>query len=182
MLLDALLSLVPIGGNLSLAAGPGIAIPSTNILDLLGQGAGNAPANIFGNAATFGEDPGVGRLRPELVCGIGAAAVTANGATLNFALQYAPDTGLGGGYQPGAWQTVAETGPLAAAQLGAGTRIARFPWLPAVPDGARVRFIRGLFQVSAGGSFTAGTISYCGVTMGRDDFSQKQAARNYSVA
>ena len=181
MLIDALLSLVPIGGNLSLVAGAGVAIPSTNVIDLLGVGPGNAPPNIFGNATTFGEDPGIGRLRPEIACGIGQGLAGPGGTGLNFALQYAPDTGLGGGYQPGAWQTAVETGILPLALLGANAKIGRFPWLPAFPDGARVRFVRGLFTVS-GGPLTAGTIAFCGVTMSRDDQSNRQSARNYSVA
>jgi hypothetical protein len=40
---DALLAFVPIGGNLSLVAGAGVDIPSSQTIDLLGVGVGVAP-------------------------------------------------------------------------------------------------------------------------------------------
>ncbi len=179
---DALLAFVPIGGNLSLVGAAGIAIPSTNIIDLLGQGSGQAPANIIGNAAVFGEDPGVGAFRPELNVLIGTALATGNAATLNIALQAAIDTGAGGGYLPGTWTTIVESGAMAVANLVAGAVPFRVPWLPTFPANLRPRFLRLLFSPAAATNFTAGTISSAIVTLVRDDQANKFAAKNYSVS
>lgn len=179
MLLDASLSLVPLGGNLSLVAGAGVSIPS-NILDILGQGVGQAPGNIIGNASLFGADIGVGGIRPELVVAIGVACTTANGATLNTALQAAADLGATGNYQPDTWHTIVETGAIAAASLTAGQIIARFPFLPVFPATLRPRFLRLLFQVPAAENFTAGTIAYAVPTMVRDDIAW--GTKNFTVS
>lgn len=187
MILDSQLSFVPVGAPLSLVGAAGASIPSTNVIDLLGQGVGTAPANIIGNAALFGTDVGVGgRVRPELNVVIGTAAVTANSATLDLALQAAPDTGAAGGYLPGTWQTLEESGPLTAAQLTAGQVIMRLPFPPAFPSsffgGLRPRFLRLLAQVPSGTNFTAGTIASATVTMVRDDQTNKIATKNFIVA
>lgn len=182
---DALLSFIPIGGNLSLVAGAGIDIPSTNVIDLLGLGVGVvAPQNgnpIIGNVTKFGSPDagGVGGLRPELNVTIGTALATGTAATLNAALQAAQDDGTG---NPSTWQTLAETGELTAAQCAAATVIMRMPWLPPFPENLRPRFLRLLFQVPAGATFTAGTIASALVTLARDDWFNKYAAKNYTVA
>lgn len=178
---DALLAFVPIGGNLSIVGGAGIAFPSPNIIDLLGQGVGQAPANIIGNATLFGEDPGVGGIRPELDVTVGTGFTTATSATLNVALQAAADTGVGGGYQPSTWTTIAETGYMGAANLIAGAKIARFPWLPSFPANLRPRFLRLLFQPLTGTSFTAGTIASALTVPMRDDQANRYAAKNFTV-
>jgi hypothetical protein len=121
-----------------------------------------------------------GELRPELYVAITTALATATSATLNGALQAAPDTGVGGGYQPGTWQTIVESGPLTAAQCPAGTVIMRFPWLPPFPANLRPRFLRLLFQVPSGTDFTAGAV-IATVTPGRYDPFNKYAANNYTV-
>lgn len=179
---DALVAFVPIGGNLSLVAAAGVDIPSTNIIDLLGNGVGQAPTNIIGNATLFGEDAGIGGFRPEINAVIGTSLVTSNAATLNTALQAAADTGVGGGYLPDTWRTLAETGELAVSDLVAGTVFARFPFLPAFPANLRPRFLRLLFQVPAATAFTAGTVSAALVTFVRDDLANKFASRNYNVS
>src|SRR4051812_9184543 len=148
MRVDALLSFVPIGAPLSLVGGAGVAIPS-NVIDLLGAGVGVAPPSIIGNASLFGTDMGIGQFRPEINAIIGTALATANAATLNTALQAAADTGSAGGYLPGAYQTLVETGPLTAAQLAANTVFARFPFLPVFPATLRPRFLRLLFSPAA---------------------------------
>jgi hypothetical protein len=185
MITDALLNFVPIGGNLSLIAGAGVSVPSINTIDLLGAGVGVAPSDrIIGNATVFGapDAGGVGGMRPELVVNVGTAFVTANGATLNVALQGAADTGAAGGYLPSTWQTLIETGALTAAQLTALQTIARFPWVPPFPANLRPRFLRLLFQVPAATNFTAGTIANALVTTVRDDQFNRYAAKNYTVA
>jgi hypothetical protein len=183
MRLDSQLSFVPLGAPLSLVGGAGIAIPSTNVIDMLGQGVGTAPSNlIIGNVAVFGTDMGIGTNRPELEVTIGTAATTGNSATLNVALQAAIDSGSGGGYLPGTWNTIVETGPIAAANLTANQTIARFPWLPVFPAGLRPRYLRLLFSPAAATNFTAGTINFALVTFVRDDQANRYAAKNFTVA
>lgn len=179
MILDALLNFVPIGTNLSIVGGA--AVPS-NVIDLLGTGSGTAPRNIIGNATLFGEDSGLGMNKPQVQCAVGTAFVTANGATLNAAFQAAPDTGVGSGYVPGAWQTLVETGPLTVAQLAAQTIFGRFDWPPVFPITLRPRYLRLLFTPLAGSTFTAGTVAYAIVTMVRDDYAEKNQPANYTLA
>jgi hypothetical protein len=179
---DASLAFVPIGAPMSLVGGAGLALPSPITIDLLGQGVGTAPQNIIGNVSTFGTDLGIGRYRAQLDVAIGTAAASGGACTLNLAMQGAPDQGAGGAYQPGAWQTLVETGPLTLAQLTTGQIIARFDWAAAFPANLRPRYVRLLAQIAAGLSFTAGTIAYAIVTTVRDDQQNRQAANNYVVA
>ncbi len=182
MILDSLLSFVPVGSALSLVAGAGVDIPSTNVIDLLGSGVGTEPHNIIGNAATFGADAGIGAVKPQVEVIIGTGLVTGGGATLNVAFQAAADQGAAGAYQPGTWQTLVETGEMTAAQLVASAICARFDFPPVFPLTLRPRYLRLLFQVPAGLTFTAGTISAALVTMVRDDLAQRQATKNFTVA
>lgn len=177
MITDALANFLPIGSNLLIT---NASLPS-NVYDILGQGVGQPPANIIGTRTLFGSDVGIGGVKPEVDVAVGTAFATANGATLNVAFQGAPDTGVGGGYQPGAWQTLVETGPLAAAQLTAAQIIARFDFPPAFPANLNARYLRLLFQLATG-QFTAGSIGFALVTMVRDDQANKFAAKNFSVA
>lgn len=183
MLIDNLVSFVPVGSNLSLVAGAGINVAS-GIVDILGLGVGQNPANslIIGNRTIFGSDVGIGGKRPQIQVNIGTAFTTANGNTLNVAYQAAPDQGSAGSFQPGTWQTLEETGPLTAAQLTAAQIVARFDFVPNFPANLNARYLRLLFQVLPAGSFTAGTISSAIVTLTRDDEANKFAARNYVVA
>ena len=178
MILDSQLSFVPIGGNLAVTSA---AVPSTGTIDLLGAGVGVAPPSIFGNTTVFGapDAMGVGGARPELNVTTGSAA-WAGGTSLNVALQGAIDTGSAGGYLPGTWNTFAESGAIAAANLTANLVIFRLPWLPPFPANLRPRFLRLLFTPV--GTFTAGTIASAVVTLVRDDQFNKYAASNYSVA
>jgi len=121
MITDALVSFVPIGGNLSLVAGAGVVIPSPNTLDLLGSGVGTAPPNIIGTRAVFGTDLGVGgRLRPELNITVGVALTGAVGQQLKVALQAAIDLGAGGNYLPGAWVDIASQDGINLANIAGG--------------------------------------------------------------
>jgi hypothetical protein len=176
MILDSQLSFVPIGGNLAIA---GVAVPSTNVIDLLGLGVGVAPTNIWGTPTVFGapDAMGVGGPRPELNVTVGVALT--GGTNLNVALQGAIDSGTPT-YQPGTWNTFAESGTIAAANLTANTVIFRVPWLPPFPANLRPRFLRLLFTPS--GTFTGGYIASALVTTVRDDQFNKYAAHNYSVA
>jgi hypothetical protein len=177
---DASLALVPIGGNLSIVGATGASFPS-QVIDLMGSGVGTAPPNIFGNATTFGTDLGIGAVKVQLDVAVGTTFTTADSCTLNVQMQGAPDTGAAGGYQPGTWQTFVESGQLTAAQLTAGTTIARFDWPPAFPANERPRFMRLLFVTPTGEQFTAGTIAFAIPTMVRDDYAAKFQPSNYAV-
>lgn len=178
MILDALVNFLPIGTNLPILG----ADLRSNVYDILGDGVGLAPTNIIGNRTLFGSDVGIGGIRPQVEVLIGTAFATANAATLNVAFQGAPDLGAAGNYQPGAWQTLVETGPMTAAQLVAALICARFDFPPAFPANLNARYLSLLFDVAAGTAFTAGTINCAIVTMVRDDQANKFAAKNFSVA
>lgn len=181
MRVDALLSFIPIGTPLSIAINSGLSVRS-GVIDLLGEGQGLAPTNIIGSETTiFGQADamGVGGLRPELNVTVGTAGVGAT-ATLNVALQAAADLGTPT-YLPSTWNTLAETGVIAVANLTANTVIARFPWLPPFPANLRPRYLSLNFTVATA-NLTAGTISSAIVTFVRDDQFNKYAARNYTVA
>lgn len=182
MLTDANLSPLPVyAPAISLVAGAGVAIQVGSVLDLLGQGVGTAPQNIIGNASLFGMDPGSGLLKPFFRTIIGVAAVTANSATLNLQLQYAVDTGSGGNYQPGTWNTIVETGTVSAANMAANTIMPKLEFEPTFPYNVRPRFIRIYGVIPSATNFTAGSISSCLLVVGADEFAQKLAARNYTV-
>jgi hypothetical protein len=114
----------------------------------------------------------------EIQANIGTAFASAAASTLEMVFQIAQDTGAGGGYLPGAWQTVASTGEQAVANLTAGTPL-RMEWPVAFPAGFSPRFARVAFLTTA--AVTAGTIAAAFVTMVRDDYSEKYAASNYTV-
>jgi hypothetical protein len=177
MILDAQLSFVPIGGNLAVTSA---AIAGPNVIDLLGQGVGTAPASIFGNVTLFGapDAMGVGGPRPELNVVLGGSN-WAGGTSLNVALQGAKDLGTPT-YLPDTWNTFAETGLILTANLLANTVVARFPWLPPFPANLRPRYLRLLFTPA--GTFTTGAIASATVTLVRDDQFNKYAANNYKVA
>ena len=191
MLLDALVNFgATTGSPFSLVGGAGVQLPLPGIIDLFGNGVGQAPTSIYGRTSNLGPgaDMGIPEERPEMFVLIGTAAATSNSAQLNLAFQGAPDTGSAGSYQPGTWQTYGESGWLTAAQLTAGKVIMRMPWLPAFPAGANPRFIRLYAQIGTptGGTganvnFTAGTISWAGVTQGRDDWAIGFVPKNYAV-
>lgn len=191
MIVDNLLSFVPIGGNLSLVGGAGVLIRS-NVIDFLGLGVGVAPTErIIGNPAIFGQADamGVGNQRPELNISIGTGLVSAAGARLNVALQAAADQGAAGNYQPSTWNTLAESGPITVANAPANTVIFRIPWLPPFPANLRPRYLSLAFSPVATDAapatplaFTAGTIASALVVMSRDDYFEKFAAKNYTVS
>ena len=182
MFTDALLNFIPPGAPLSLVGAAGVAIRS-GVIDLFGVGVGQPVPAVIGNVTLAGQAGamGVGRQRLELFVAITTGLVTGTAATLNVALQGAPDTGAGGGYNPGTWQTFEETGPMTAAQCPIGTIIMRLPWVPPFPANQRPRFLSLLFQVPAATDFTAGA-AIATVTPDRYDPFNKYAANNYVVA
>ena len=193
---DALLAFVPIGGNLSLVGAAGTAIPSTNVIDLLGTGVGTAPTNVIGNTSAsgfnsgnFGADVGVGRFRPQVAVFLNPSVTltTSNSATLNIQFQGAEDPGSGSSYTPTTWQTFIETGYLTLAQLNATiasatqSPVAQFDFPPAFPVNFAPRFLRLVFQPLTATNFTAGQVSSALVTMTQDQQRNKFAAKNFSV-
>lgn len=183
MRLDASLAFVPVGSPLSCVGATGATFYS-NIIDLLGTGVGTAPTVIWGNTTVYGsaDGAGVGKIRVEMAVAVGTVFATSDSATLNAQLQYAADAGSGSSYQPGTWDTIVETGAIAASNLTANAVIMRFPWLPPFPFSLRPRYLRLAFVTPASTQFTTGTIAYAVPSTGRDDYSAWYAAKNYTVA
>ena len=176
MITDSLVNFIPLSTPLAITTGD---IPSTNVIDLLGTGAGTAPAGIIGNRTVFGMDVGIGGVRPQLEVLVTTGFTTSDAATLNIEFQAAIDNGS---YQPGSWVTLVETGAIAVANLAAiGTKAARFDFPPAFPESLQPRFLRLLFSVGSGLTFTAGAV-LAPVTMVRDDTANRYQPANYSVA
>lgn len=177
MITDALVNFVPIGAPLSIVGAANASFPS-NVLDILGTGVGTAPQNIIGTRTLFGSDLGIDWMKPAILAYVGTAFVGATG-TLNMQFQGAVDTGAAGNYQPGTWNTFVETGAIAVGNLTAAQPL-RLEFAPAFPFGTLPRFLRVNFATV--NSFTAGTIANCMVTLVRDDYTAKYAAKNYTVA
>src|SRR5208282_6818844 len=173
-LIDASLSFVPYGAPAqSMVGAAGVAIPIGIPFDLLGSGVGTPPVNYYGTPTLFGMDPGSGFLKPFLRTIVGVTFTTANSATLNLQLQYAVDTGAGGGYQPGTWNTIVETGVIAVANLLANTILPKLEFEPTFPYNVRPRYVRLNGAIAAATNFTAGTISFAGILAGADELAQK---------
>ncbi len=178
MINDALVSFVP--SSLSLVAAAGDDIPSTNVIDLMGDGAGTTVTNIWGNSTLpFSPDArGVGSPVPQIDIIIGTAATAGTSTpTLNVQLQGAEDNGSG---SPGSYQTYRETGVITVAQLTAGQHI-RLDFAPPFPLNDRPRFLRLNFEIPAGTAFGAGTIASANVVTTRDDWYVGQQPRNFSL-
>lgn len=174
MITDALVNFFPSGANIPITS---VAVRS-NLYDILGLGVGVTAAAgsvIIGNASVFGSDMGIGGIKPLVECSVGTAF--AGTGTLTVAFQGAVDDGTG---NPGAWQTFMQSPACTIAQLAANTFFARFDFPPEYPDGFNPRFLSLLFTPS--GTFTAGTVAFSQVTMGRPDLANKFAAANYRVA
>ena len=175
MMLDASLTFVPPGAPQSLVVGGAVTTQLGQVIDILGQGPGTAPANIIGNATVFGEDAGIGIWKLDLQINIGTAPVGGNN---NFALQGAVDSGSAGGYLPGTWETFAETGSKTPAQLLVNS-VVRMAMPPTPPDMPTPRYYR-LVAISSA-AVTAGTVTAAFPVQGRDDLQNKFAANNYVV-
>ena len=182
MINDALVNFLPPGSNLSIVGAVGVGFAS-NVVDILGTGVGTAPQNIIGTRTLFGSDLGIGPYRPMVQSVVGTAFTNGTGTpSLNVQFQAAVDTGSGGGYQPGTWITLVETGPILVANLTAGAILGRFDLPPAFPVGTMPRYLRMFYSVLTATNFAAGTISSCVTTTERDDWAEKYAAKNFVVA
>jgi hypothetical protein len=180
MITDALTSFLGLGANQSMVGAAGVNIQIGNVIDLLGIGVGVPPNSIIGNVTTFGspDAAGVGGMRPELNVTVGTTFTTATAATLDIALEGAPDLGAPT-YQPGTWSILGTSGAIAVANLTANTVVMRLPWLPPFPANLRPRYLRLLGIIPAATDFTAGTIASALVTFVRDDQFQRYAANNF---
>jgi|SRR6185312_12419677 len=182
MMIDSQLAFVsPSGAAQSMVGTDGTDIPFNNVVDLLGSGVGTAPANIIGTVSVFGEDPGIGQVKPDIQINVGTSFTTGNSATPEFIVQYAADQGLAGNYQPSTWYDAGGTGTNAVANLTAGTVI-RMDIPPTPPVLHTPRFMRIVMRPTGSTHVTAGTISSAYITPARDDQAQRYAARNYVVA
>lgn len=188
MMIDNLVSFVGLNAAaVSLVGGAGVTVQIGQTLDLLGAGVGIAP-NIIGLnrvSGFYGVDPGIGRMKPEIQVSFGVAPATGNGALPEFALQYAPDTGAAGGYQPGTWESATTTGAKAVGSFL--TTVPRMDLPPAPQDqqAPPPRFVRLVMvpnQVgAAAANLTAGTVSFAGLVMARDDLVNRNAPSNFSA-
>lgn len=177
MITDSLVTFIAPGSPLAITN----AAVASSIYDTLGLGVGVTAAQgnvIIGQTRTvFGADMGIGGVKPLIECAVGTAFATGAGATLDVAFQGAIDDGTG---NPSTWQTFMEQSGMTAAQLTAGAFFGRFDWPPEFPVGFQPRFQRLLFTPSA--AFSAGTVAWAMVTMGRPDNANRFMAKNFAVA
>lgn len=174
MIVDQLVSFLPPGSNLAITN----ASRRSNILDLLGIGVGVTPAQgnlIIGNRTLFGEDAGLGGVKPQVQCVVGTAF--SGGTSLQVLFQGAEDDGTG---NPDTWTTLIETPAIVTASLVANFVFGRFDFPPAAPVDFQPRFL-SLYFVPVG-TFAAGTVANAVVTMGRPDQANKYAPGNFVVA
>jgi hypothetical protein len=186
MMRDGQLDFVsPNGAPISVVGAAGATIVFPGVIDLAGSGVGSAPANIIGQATYLGFDAAIGIWDPEVTISISTAFTTSNSATGEFCVQGAPDTGTTPGVgTPGTWEDFATTGAKTAAQLIVSTpgNIIRLKFPPSPPDDQTPRFYRLILRVPSATNFSAGAVSWAGVTQGRDDLQFRKAANNYVVA
>lgn len=187
MRIDSSVAFIPLGSAFSLVGGAGVGLP-TNPIDLLGAGVGVPPPNIIGvQSLLFGTDFGIGLYKQTIRIFLNSTpTILGVGAQLNIQLQMAPDAGTPT-YQPGAWQIIGETGymttaQLVAAQVGKLQQPIRLEWPPNFPAGLNPRFARLMFQPLAATAFTAGTVNAAFPTVIPDDYSEKFAQKNFTVA
>lgn len=122
------------GANLSSAQAVTGTAASTNVFDVTGAGAGNAPAMIGsgGLNTALGYDVGAGTGVETPIVLVTITAVTTVTGTLTIALQAAPDNGS---YSPDTYATLSSTAAFTGAtQLFAGAQII-IP-IPPVPPGS----------------------------------------------
>lgn len=182
MQLDALNCFVLPGATpQSVVAADGVEVQIGSLIDLLGSGVGTAPQGIIGNTTLWGHDPGIGRVKPVIQVTVGTAFTTGNAAAGTFALEYAADLGAAGNYQPDTWYVASETQAHAVSVLSA-SQVINMDVAPAPPEVPRPRFVRLTVKPGTGAHFTAGTITFAGLTMAADQNAVKNAANNYVVA
>ena len=132
------------GANLSVAQAVTATAASTNVFDVTGAGAGNAPAMIgaSGLNTALGFDIGGGNGVEEPSVAVSVTTATTVSGTLTIALQVAADNGS---YSPGTYYTIFSTAALTGtSELFVGAQI----WFPIPPtpqgllSGSLPRFYR----------------------------------------
>lgn len=137
----------------------------TAVFDVTGVGSGTVPPMITGINGTTGAavpigfdiGAGDGFAIPEVFWTVPTAFVSGGGATLQIALQAAPDDGTG---TAGTYQTIVQTSTFTAGQLSANT-VGQFQVPPVAPNWigeALPRFYRLNFVVGTS-TFSAGNIT-----------------------
>ena len=179
---DALTAFVMPGGAQSLVGAAGTLVQIGQTIDLLGAGVGVAPPNIIGNRPSgfYGVNPGIGKFKPEIEVDFSVNPATGNGATIEFALQYAPDTGAVGGYLPGTWEDANTTGFKAATEYTTALPV-KMDVGPAPPNTPTPRFVRLIMRPASGTNLNAGTVNFAGLTIARADLVNAQTAPNNFV-
>lgn len=174
MITDKLVTFLAPSTNLAITS----AARRSDIVDLLTLGLGVTPAAgnlIIGNRTLFGEDAGIGGVKPMVQCVVGTAF--SGGSTLTVAFQGAADDGTG---NPSTWQTLMATGAIATADLTAAAVFGRFDFPPAFPTNFQPRFLSLLFTPAT--TFSGGTVASAMVTMGRPDLANRYMPSNFVVA
>lgn len=182
---DALTCFVQPGGAASLVGAASATVQIGAVLDLLGVGVGMAPPSIIGVNrlnSLYGVDPGSGKGKPEIEVTFSTAPAAASG-TFAYAVQYAPDTGAAGGYQPGTWETAYQTAAAAVTEYTASNAV-RMDVPPSPPGTPQPRFVRMVMVPSSGALMTAGVVNFAGIVMARgsDILSAQNMPSNYTVA
>lgn len=176
MITDQLVNFLPPGSDLAVTN----AVVYSNVIDLLGVGAGITPdqANvIIGQTVTrFGADQGIGVVVPELICGVAESFAGVGQLTVSFEGSKGNATTA----LPENWQIFDQSDPLTQPQLVAGAFIYRRKWPIEFPDGYNPRFLRLGFTPSS--AFTAGKIAFAMVTMGPPANFAKYQGKNFTVA
>lgn len=154
-------------------------IASTNVIDLLGVGSGNASGNIIGNVSIFGEDIGVGDGpgTPKLL--VIVTTTLSGGTNVNVQFQGAIDNGSN---SPGTYNTYAESGTVVTANLVAGNSIFEIDVpgvIPKTPNFTPPRFLRLQYVIS--GTYSSGNVSAY-IIRDRYNWSARMYPSNFVVA
>jgi Bbp16 len=148
-----------------------VTAPSSRIIDVSGQGSGNAPGVIYGTqASVFGEDIGTGgpaASAPQLAVFVSTTFTAGGAATLTIQLQAAIDNGSNA---PSTWDTIAQSDAIPVADLTTG--LPNEPiWSVTVPrrypSQGLPRFYRVNYVVATG-PMTAGALN-AAIATGVDD-------------
>lgn len=180
---DASTTFVQPGGAASLVGAASTTIQIGGIYDLAGVGVGVAPPNIIGSnrlGGFYGVDPGSGKGKPEVE--ITFSTSPAGSGTFQYALQYAPDTGATGGYQPGTWESAFETNASAATEYTTANAV-RMDVPPAPPNTPQPRYVRIVMIPASGDNMSAGVVSFAGIVMARgsDILANQNSPSNYQA-
>lgn len=141
------------GANFSAAQAVTATANSTNVFDVTGAGAGNAPAmtGVNGTNTAMGVDIGAGdgMAIPEVIITNALTTAGTGSGTVTIALQAAPDNGS---YSPGTYYTLYTSQAIVGTTVTAPFQLV-FQVPPIPPGAALPRFYRLVYTVS--GTFSA---------------------------